>query len=133
MTSLILVRKLESFTTSSVVGTRPLEDIFGNPVAKVLDFLIINDPFDYSLNEISQFAHIPIETLRKMIPGLVEKGLLEEIGKKRDNKSYKLSENSDLARSLSQYVLAKINYNIEREKYSRGARAKLPAPNIKRT
>jgi hypothetical protein len=114
------------------VRTRPLEDIFGNAVAKALDFLIINDPFDYSLDEISQFAHIPLETLRKMIPGLVEKGLLEEIGKKRDSRNYKLSEKSDLARSLSQYVLAKINYDIEREKYSRRARAKLPAPSIKR-
>lgn len=123
---------MEPATTSSDVRTRPLEDIFGNAVAKALDFLIINDPFDYSLDEISQFAHIPLETLRKMIPGLVEKGLLEEIGKKRDSRNYKLSEKSDLARSLSQYVLAKINYDIEREKYSRRARAKLPAPSIKR-
>jgi hypothetical protein len=122
---------LESATTSNDVGTRPLEDIFGNAVAKVLDFLIINDPFDYSLDEISQFAHIPIETLRTMVPGLVEKGLLDEIGKKRDSRNYKLSEKSDLARSLSQYVLAKINYDIEREKYSRKVKAKLPAPGIK--
>ncbi len=100
-------------------------------MAKVLDFLIINDPFDYSLDEISQFAHIPIETLRTMVPGLVEKGLLDEIGKKRDSRNYKLSEKSDLARSLSQYVLAKINYDIEREKYSRKVKAKLPAPGIK--
>jgi hypothetical protein len=123
---------LEPTTTSGDVRTRPLEDIFGNAIAKALDFLIINDPFDYSLDEISQFAHIPLETLRKMIPGLVEKGLLEEIGKKRDSRNYKLSEKSDLARSLRRYVLAKINYDIEREKYSRRARAKLPAPSIKR-
>lgn len=123
---------MEPATSSSDVRTRPLEDIFGNEVAKALDFLIINEPFDYSLNEISQFVHIPIETLRKMIPGLVEKGLLEEIGKKRDNRNYKLNEKSDLARSLSQYVLAKINYDIDREKYSRRARTKLPAPSIKR-
>lgn len=113
------------------MGTRPLEDIFGNAIAKVLDFLIINEPFDYSLDEISRFVHVPIDTLRKMIPGLVEKGLLEEIGKKRESRSYKLCENSDQARSLSQYVLAKINYDIEREKFSRRVKAKLPAPGIK--
>jgi hypothetical protein len=132
LTSLIFVHKLEPATSSSDVRARPLEDIFGNGVAKALDFLIINDPFDYSLDEISQFAHIPIETLRKMIPGLVEKGMLEEVGKKRVHRNYKLNQKSDLVRSLTQYVLAKINYDIEREKYSRRARAKLPAPSIKR-
>jgi hypothetical protein len=132
LTSLIFVHKLEPATSSSDVRARPLEDIFGNAVAKALDFLIINNPFDYSLEEISQLAHVPIETLRKMIPGLVEKGMLEEIGKKRDNRNYKLNEKNDLARSLSQYVLAKINYDIEREKYSRRTRAKLLPPSIKR-
>jgi hypothetical protein len=113
------------------VGTRPLEDIFGNAVAKVLDFLIINESFDYSLDEISRLLHIPIDTLRKMIPGLVEKGLLEETGKKRENKGYKVNEKSKLARSLSQCVLTKINDDIEREKFSRRVKAKVPAPRIK--
>lgn len=130
MSSLVFIRKLES-TTSVDVGTRPLEDIFGNSVAKVLDFLIINEPFDYSLDEISRLVHIPIDTLRKMVPGLVEKGLLEETGKKRESKGYKVNEKSKLARSLSQYVLTKINDDIEREKFSRRVKAKVPAPRIK--
>ncbi len=113
------------------MGTRPLEDLFGNAVAKALDFLIINEPFDYSLDEISQFAHIPIDSLRKMIPGLVEKGLVEEIGKKRESRNYKLSEKNVLARSLSHYVIAKINHDIEREKFSRRVKEKVPAPGIK--
>jgi hypothetical protein len=130
VSSLVFIRKLES-TTSVDVGTRPLEDIFGNSVAKVLDFLIINEPFDYSLEEISRLVHVPIDTLRKMVPGLVEKGLLGETGKKRESRSYKVNEKSKLARSLSQYVLAKINDDIEREKFSRRVKAKVPAPRIK--
>jgi hypothetical protein len=130
VSSLVFIPKLES-TTNSDVGTRPLEDIFGNAVAKVLDFLIINEPFDYSLDEISWLVHIPIDTLRKMIPGLVEKGLLEETGKKRESKGYKVNEKSKLARSLGQYVLTKINDDIEREKFSRRVKAKVPAPRIK--
>lgn len=113
------------------MGARPLEDIFGNAVARVLDFLIINEPFDYSLGEISQIVPIPIDNLRKMIPVLVEKGLLEEIGKKSETKTFKLSEKSDLARSLRQYVLAKINNDIEREKFSRRIKANVRAPGIK--
>jgi hypothetical protein len=113
------------------VGTRPLEDIFGNAVARILDFLIINEPFDYTLDEISQCIHIPIDILRKVIPVLTEKGLLEEIRKKGEGRNYKLNEKSDLARSLSQYVLTKINYEIEREKSTRRVKAKAPAPSIK--
>ena len=45
---------------------------------------------------------------------------------------YKLNEKSDLAQSLRQYVLAKINYDIEREKFSRRIKAKVPAPGIKK-
>ena len=112
-------------------GARPLEDIFGNAVARVLDFLIINEPFDYSLDEISQIVPLPIASLRKMIPILVEKGLLEEVGKKSEAKTFKLNEKSDLARSLRQYVLAKINNDIEREKFSRRIKARVPAPGIK--
>ena len=113
------------------MGARPLEDIFGNAVARVLDFLIINEPFDYSLGEISQIVPLPIAGLRKMIPILVEKGLLEEVGKKSEAKTFKLNEKSDLARSLRQYVLAKINNDIEREKFSRRIKARVPAPGIK--
>ena len=66
-----------------------------------------------------------------MIPGLVDKGLLEEIGKKRESRNYRFSERSELARTLSQYVLAKINHDIEKEKVSRRVKAKVPAPGIK--
>lgn len=117
--------------TSSEIGTRPLEDIFGNTVARVLDFLIINEPFDYSIEEISQFLRVPIYTLRKITSVLVEKDLLEEVWKKNENKNYKLNGKSDLARSLSQYVLAKINNDIEKEKSTRRYKAKVPAPGIK--
>lgn len=130
MASLVFIRKLE-YAARSNTGTRPLEDIFGNAVARILDFLIINEPFDYTLDEISQCIHIPTDILRKVIPVLTEKGLLEEIKKKGEGRNYKLNENSNLAQSLSQYVLTKINYELEREKFTRRIKAKAPAPSIK--
>lgn len=130
MNYLIFILKLGS--TSSEIGTRPLEDIFGNSVARILDYMIINDPFEYSPEEISQFVNIPIEAVRRIMPRLVEKGLLEEIGKKRGSRDYKINEKSDLARLLSQYVFVKINNDIEREKSSRTIKANVPATGIKR-
>jgi predicted transcriptional regulator len=112
-------------------GIRPLEDIFGNAVARVLDFLIIHEPFDYSLLEISQIANIPVSTLQKSIPLLVEKGLVEERGKGENTRLFALNLKSDLSLALRQYVQAKINYDIEREKISRGFKTKLSAPSIK--
>jgi DNA-binding transcriptional ArsR family regulator len=117
--------------SGSKVCIRPLEDIFGNTVARILDFLIINEPFDYTLGEISHCIDVPLDTLRKAIPELTEKGLLEEIRRKGESRNYKLNEKSDLARSLSQCVLAKINYEIEKEKSSRRIKTKVPAPSIK--
>jgi predicted transcriptional regulator len=111
-------------------GIRPLEDIFGNDVARVLDFLILHEPFDYSLLEISQIAHIPVSTLQKSISSLVEKGLVEERGKGENTRLFALNLKSDLSLSLRQYVQAKINYDIEREKISSGFKTKLSAPSI---
>lgn len=101
-------------------------------MARILDFMIINDPFEYSPEEISQFVSIPIEAVRRIMQRLVEKELLEEIGKKRGSRDYKINEKSDLARLLSQYVFVKINNDIEREKSSRTIKANVPATGIKR-
>jgi predicted transcriptional regulator len=117
-------------------GTRPLEDIFGNPVARILDFLIIHEPFDYSLTEISQIANIPVSTLQKSIPMLVEKGLVKERGKGEGEgetrRSFALNLESELSLSLKRYVLARFNYDIERERISKGFKTKISAPSIKR-
>jgi predicted transcriptional regulator len=112
-------------------GIRPLEDIFGNTVARVLDFLIIHEPFDYSLLEISQIANIPVSTLQKSIPLLVEKGLVEERGKGENTRLFALNLKSDVSLSLRQYVQAKINYDIEREKTSRRTKGKVSTPRIR--
>ncbi|HZD36248.1 MAG TPA: hypothetical protein VE130_13690 [Nitrososphaeraceae archaeon] len=118
-------------SVSSDVGTRPLEDIFGNSVARILDFLIINEPFEYSLEEISQFVGIPIDAVRRIVQVLVEKGMLGEVSKKRGSREYKINEKSDLARSLSQYVFTKINYDIEKEKSSRTVKANVPTAGVR--
>jgi hypothetical protein len=112
-------------------GIRPLEDIFGNTVARVLDFFIINEPFDYSLAEISQITNTQLNATEKIIPSLVEKGLLKEKGKKGEAATFALNINHGLTVSLKQCVLARINSEIAMEKVSRRARRKVSAPGIK--
>src|SRR5919108_4160378 len=92
---------------------RPLESIFRNSTSRVLDFLILNQKFDYSAAEISRITQIPLRTLQRILPHLVEKELIKETGKVGNTKMYILNTQSQLAKVLSQYVLAAININID--------------------
>ena len=92
---------------------RPLESVFRNTTARVLDFLILNQKFDYSASEISKITQIPLRTLQRVLLNLVEKELIMETGKIGNNKMYIINSKSQLAELLRQYVLATININID--------------------
>ena len=92
---------------------RPLESVFRNTTARVLDFLILNQKFDYSAYEISKMTQIPLRTLQRILPNLVEKQLIKETGNIGNTKMYIINSKSELAELLRQYVLATININID--------------------
>jgi predicted transcriptional regulator len=92
---------------------RPLESIFKNTVARVLDFLILNHNFDYSASEISRITQIPVRTLQRVLPHLVKKNLIKETGKIGNSRMYMLNTSSELAELLRQYVIGTINLNID--------------------
>ena len=93
--------------------SRPLESTFRNTASRVLDFLVLNWNFDYSASEISKTTQIPLRTLQRVLPHLVEKELIKETGKVGNTKMYILNGESKLAGALRQYVLAAININID--------------------
>jgi hypothetical protein len=92
---------------------RPLESVFRNATARVLDFLILNQKFDYSASEISKITQIPLRSLQRVLLNLVEKELIMETGKIGNTKMYIINSKSRLAELLRQYVLATININID--------------------
>jgi hypothetical protein len=92
---------------------RPLESVFRNATARVLDFLILNQKFDYSASEISKITQIFPRTLQRILLNLVEKQLIMETGKIGNNKMYIINSKSQLSELLRQYVLATINTNID--------------------
>jgi Fic family protein len=67
---------------------RPLESIFKNSTARVLDFLILNQNFDYSAAEISTITGIPLRTVQRVMPHLVQKELVKETGKIGNTRMY---------------------------------------------
>jgi len=92
---------------------RPLESIFQNTAARILDFLILNQKFDYSAPEMSKITQIPLRTIQRVIPHLVEKELIKETGKIGNTRMYMLNTKSELSELLRQYVVATINMNID--------------------
>lgn len=92
---------------------RPLESIFQNTAARILDFLILNQKFDYSAPEMSKITQIPLRTIQRVLPHLVEKELIKETGKIGNTRMYMLNTKSELTELLRQYVVATINMNID--------------------
>jgi Fic family protein len=92
---------------------RPLEAIFQNTTARILDFLILNQKFDYSTPEISKITQIPLRTLQRVLPHLVKKGIVKETGRIGNTRMYMLNTGSELARLLKQFMLTTINMEID--------------------
>ena len=92
---------------------RPLEFIFRNSISRILDFLILNQQFDYSTSEMSKITKVPSHTIQKVLPQLVEKDIVKEAGKVGNNKTYIFNTQSKLAEGLRHYVQTAINVNID--------------------
>jgi hypothetical protein len=92
---------------------RPLEAIFQNTTARVLDFLVLNQKFDYSAPEISKTTQIPLRTLQRVLPNLVKKEIVKETGRIGNTRMYMLNTDSELAKLLRQFILATINIEID--------------------
>jgi len=92
---------------------RPLEAIFQNTTARILDFLVLNQKFDYSASEISKTTKIPLRTLQRVLPHLVRKEIVKETGRIGNTRMYMLNTESELAKLLRQFILATINIEID--------------------
>jgi DNA-binding transcriptional regulator YhcF (GntR family) len=92
---------------------RPLESIFRNSISRILDFLILNQRFDYSVSEMSKITKVPSHTIQRVLPQLVEKDLVKETGKVGSTKTYIFNAQSKLAEGLRHYIQTAINVNID--------------------
>jgi DNA-binding transcriptional regulator GbsR (MarR family) len=119
--------EISSLSRQEVVynRNRPLESIFQNGPARVLDFLILNQNFDYSAAEISRITGIPLRTVQRVLPHLVQKELVKETGKIGNTRMYIINSKSELSELLRQYVLARINIDIDKIRKQRDRSAKL--------
>jgi predicted transcriptional regulator len=95
---------------------RPFERIFQNNIARILDFFIYNQNFDFSTSEISEISEVPLRTVQRIIPQLVKKELVKEVKSGKKNKTYELNKSSELTEVLNKYSIATINSFIKNAK-----------------
>ncbi len=88
---------------------RPLERIFQNSIARIIDFFIINQNFNFSTAEISELSDVPLRTIQRIIPQLVEKEIIKEVKRSKKNKAYGLNKDSELAEILNEYAISTMN------------------------
>jgi predicted transcriptional regulator len=96
-----------------LIKNRPLERIFRNNIARVIDFLIINQQFNFTTAEISKSSEIPLRTVQRIIPQLVQNKIMIENKYKGKIKNYELNKNSKLVEILRLYSIETINAFIE--------------------
>ena len=95
----------------------PLERLFSNATARVLDFLILNQRFDYSASDISRLAEVPSRTLDRVLPKLIDEHLVKHTRKSGKSPMYILNSESERALALQQYCKATIKENVENPQF----------------
>jgi DNA-binding transcriptional regulator YhcF (GntR family) len=94
-------------------NNRPLESLFRNSISRILDFLILNQQFDYTASEMGKITRVPSHTIQRVLPHLVEKDLVKETRKVGNTKTYIFNTQSKLAEGLRHYMQTAINENID--------------------
>jgi DNA-binding IscR family transcriptional regulator len=97
----------------TLIKNRPLERIFRNNIARVIDFLLINQQFNFTTAEISKSSEIPLRTVQRIIPQLVQNKIVIENKYQGKIKNYELNRNSKLVEILRLYSIETVNTFIE--------------------
>ena len=93
--------------------------VFGDsPTAKVLDFFIDNQEFDYSLTDIAKGAEIAWSTLHEFWPNMVKLGVVRKTRKIGRAELYKLNLENPLVKKLIEIdtLVSKQLVQLEMEK-----------------
>ena len=93
---------------------RPLERIFPISSARVIDFLILNKKFDYSLSDISKATDVDIRTLQRIFPLLIEENLVTKTRQSGKSFMYVFNRTSQRCKALEKYFEETNRENIEK-------------------
>ena len=88
-----------------------LKHILGNlPVIRILDFMIDNQAYDHTKNDIAEGAEIGPTAMKTDFPGLVECGVIFETRKVGGVGLYALDVTNEMTQSLIQFDTSLTDY-----------------------
>jgi predicted transcriptional regulator len=101
--------------SEKVLESGPLERLFtGNATAKILDFLIAMQEFDYSETDIAKHADVALRTVNSQLPKLLQSGLVIQTRNVGKAKMYRLAKEG-VGKELEQLVLTLAMKEVEEQ------------------
>ena len=79
-----------------------LETLGDTPILRVIDFLIVNDDFDYTMTEIAKHSKVGYSTLKLFIKNLEEKNIVVKTRTVGKAKLYKLNSKNTVVKKLKE-------------------------------
>ena len=92
-----------------------LEVVGDSPVFRVLDFLTVNDDFDYSMTDIAKLSGVGYSTLKLFWPRLEKENIVSETRLVGKAKMYNLNENNLSVKKFKEFYWAIVKNKINRK------------------
>lgn len=98
-----------------VLELGPLETLFsGNATAKIIDFMVSSQEWDYSESDIARNSGVSIRTVQREIPKLLESKLIKQIRPVGNAKMYQLDKSYKTGQQIEKLVLSLAQLNIRK-------------------
>jgi predicted AAA+ superfamily ATPase len=77
---------------SKVLESGPLETLFGSAAAKIMDFMISSQEWDYSESDIARYSDVSTRTVQRELPKLLDYKLVKMVRTVGSAKMYQLDK-----------------------------------------
>ena len=88
----------------STYHNRPLEQLFHSAAARIVDFFVLNEEFDYSESDVAKKTNLSYKTVSREIPQLEKTGIVRVTRKSGRTDMYKLNRDAKAVRGLQLFV-----------------------------
>jgi DNA-binding transcriptional ArsR family regulator len=105
----------EKISKSKALELGPLETLFsGNATAKIMDFIISSQEWDYSESDIARNSGVSIRTVQREIPKLLESKFIRQSRTVGNAKMYQLDKSHKTGYLIEKLALSLAQVNIRK-------------------
>lgn len=97
------------------LGAGPLERLFGSSMARLLDFFVIHENYEYSKTEVAECAEVSIRTVLRALPYLEEHGVVKHTRTVGNAEMYQTNTESPIIQHLHKAAQAIADIDIAQE------------------